>query len=234
MRDAAALPLLAVAPEDVGELGFVALVHQIGSRGAGLFHAHVERTGGAEREAARRLVELHGRHAEIERHTVDRRDACGAQQMLHFTEAALDQAEARRIALGERLAGGDGIGIAVDGDHLASGAIEERRRVAAAAEGAVDIAAAVARLERVDDFVQQHGNMTAHASPPVRPRTKASILARSASRRACQRLGFHNWNLSPLPTSITPSSTSSASANSAGMVKRPSGSSGMVRALAER
>ena len=48
-----------------------------------------------------------------------------------------------------------------------------------------------------------------HASPPPRPRTKAAILSRSESRRACQRPGFHSWNLSPLPTSITPSPTSS-------------------------
>src|SRR6185437_14329475 len=189
---------------------------------------------GAEGEAALGLVKLHGRHAKIEGHAVDRRHAFGTQQLLHITEAALDQAQARRIVLSQSLACGYRIGIAVDRDHLARGAIEDRGGVAAGAERAVDITAAVARLQRIDHFVQEHGNMTAHASPPVRPRTKASILARSASRRACQRLGFHSWNLSPLPTSITPSSTSSTCANSAGMVKRPSGSSGIVRADAER
>src|SRR5262249_57686378 len=104
----------------------------------------------------------------------------------------------------------------------------------AGAEGAIDIAAAVARLQRVDDLGQQDGDVTlAHASVP-RPRTKAAILSRSESRRCCQRPGFHSWNLSPLPTSITPSETSSTLAHSGGKVKRPSGSIAIVRALADR
>ena len=91
-----------------------------------------------------------------------------AKQLGHVAEAAFDQAQPRRIALGKRLAGGDGVGIAVDGDHLAVGAIEHRRRVAAGAERAVEIAAAVARLQRVDDFARENGDMAGgvHASPP--------------------------------------------------------------------
>src|SRR5262249_47053234 len=126
----------------------------------------------------------------------------------------------------------------IERDHLAVGLVEQGRRVAAAAEGAVEIALAASGLQRVNNFVDEHGNVpghrATHVSPPSRPRTKAAMRALSASRRACQRLGFHSWNLSPLPTSITPSLTSSTSANSAGSEKRPSGSIGMVRAEADR
>ena len=67
-------------------------------------HAHVERAGGAEGEAALGLVELHRRDAEIERHAVDVLDAFGRQKLGHVAEAAFDQAQPRRIALGQRLA----------------------------------------------------------------------------------------------------------------------------------
>src|SRR6202008_4734590 len=130
--------------------------------------------------------------------------------------------------------GADGVGIAVDGDHAAVGAIEHRRGVAAGAEGAIDVAAAVTRLQRIDDLVQEDGNVTlAHASPAPSPRTKAAILSRSESRRACQRPGFQSWNLSPLPTRITPSETSRTLPNSARREKGPSGSMAMVRADAD-
>ena len=120
-------------------------------------------------------------------------DAFGRQQVDHVAEATFDQTQPRRIALGERTAGADGVGITIDGNHLAVGAIEHGRGVAAGTEGAVDIAAAIARLQGVDHFVQQDGDVTvAHASPPPRPRTKAAILSRSESRRACQRPGFHS------------------------------------------
>src|SRR5205085_9736568 len=123
-------------------------------------------------------------------------------------------------------------GITVERDHLALGAIEHGARVAAGAEGAIDIAATIARPQRIDDLARENGDVAgvAHVSPVPRPRTKAAILSRSESRRVCQRPGFHSWNLSPLPTSITPSPISSTLANSAGSEKRPSGSMAMVRA----
>src|SRR5262249_22274977 len=234
-RHAAALSLLAVAPQDVGDLGLVGLIDEIGSRGPALVHSHVERGGGAEGKAALVLIELHRRHAEVERHAVDFVDALGRQQFGHVAEASFDQAQPRRVALSHCLAGGDRVGIAVDRDDLALGAIEHGAGVATGAERAVEVAAAVRRAQRVHDLAGQHGNVTgAHASPVPRPRTKAAIFSRSVSRRCCQRPGFHIWNLSPLPTSITPSPTSSTLANSAGKVKRPSGSIAMVRALADR
>src|SRR5262245_61269399 len=241
-RDTPALPLFAVAPDDVGELDLVAFVHDVGGRAAGAFHAHVERTGGAEGKATVGLIELHGRDTEIERHAVDFLDALGREQLGHVAEPAFDQAQPRRITLGHRLAGRDGVGIAIDRDHLAVRAVEHGARIAAGAEGAVDITAAIARPQGIDDLARQHRNVAGrgvHASsPPLseleRPRTNAAILSRSPSRRCCQRPGFHIWNLSPLPTSITPSPTSSALTNSPGSVKRPSGSMAMVRALAER
>ena len=237
VRDPAAAAFLAVAPEDVGELHFVGFVHEIRCGWPALFHAHVERAVPTEGEAALGTIELHRRHTKVERHTVDIIDALGGQQLGHVAEAALDQLQTGRITLGQGPASSNRIRIAIDGNHPAVGAIEHRRGVATATEGAVDIATAVARIERLDHFARENRDMSAgaHVSPRSdRPRTKAAILSRSPSRRACQRMGFHIWNLSPLPTSMTPASASSACENSAGIEKRPSGSMAMVRALAER
>src|SRR5262249_47238057 len=74
-RYAPALPLFTVAPDDVGELGLVAFVDDVGGGAAGALHAHVERPGGAEGKAAFGIVELHGGDAEIERHAIDFSDA---------------------------------------------------------------------------------------------------------------------------------------------------------------
>ena len=211
-RDATAAALLAVTPDDVGELCFVGVVHQIGRRLPVLLHAHVERTGGTEGKAAVGLVELHRRDTEIERDAVDILDAFGRQELGHVAEAALDQTQARRIALGQHLASRNRVGITVDGDHLAIRTIEHRGRVAARAERAIEVTPAVARLQRIDDLAHHHRDVASagHASPPLSPRTNAAIFSRSASRRACQRAGFQSWNFSTLPTSMTPSVASSA------------------------
>ena len=60
------MPLLAIAEDDRGQLRFVRRVDDIGGGGPGLAHAHVERAVLAEGEAALRLIELEGGHADIE------------------------------------------------------------------------------------------------------------------------------------------------------------------------
>ena len=47
-RHTAGHPLLAQMEDDVGQLRLAGLIHQIGGAGAGLLHAHVERSVGAE------------------------------------------------------------------------------------------------------------------------------------------------------------------------------------------
>jgi hypothetical protein len=57
--DPAALALLAVGVEDVGDRALVRLVQEVRGARPVLAHAHVERALGGKREPAPRLVELH-------------------------------------------------------------------------------------------------------------------------------------------------------------------------------
>ena len=59
----------------------------------GLRHAHVERAVGLEREAAVGAVELHRRHADVERDAVDRADAARGEHAVHLAEIFLDQGQ---------------------------------------------------------------------------------------------------------------------------------------------
>jgi hypothetical protein len=69
--DRAGVPLLAVAAEDLGQLGLARLVDDVGGGEVGRrVHAHVERRVGRVREAALGPVELHRRDAEVEQDRV--------------------------------------------------------------------------------------------------------------------------------------------------------------------
>ena len=70
--DLAGARLLAIVADDAGDLGLVGLVEEFGGGLARLAHPHVERAVVGESEAALGLVELHRRHADVERHAVDR------------------------------------------------------------------------------------------------------------------------------------------------------------------
>ena len=69
--DAAGMAFLAEEAEDAGEIARLEAVDDVGGAGAGLRHAHVERSVGAEGEAACGLVDLHRRDADVEHHAVD-------------------------------------------------------------------------------------------------------------------------------------------------------------------
>jgi hypothetical protein len=73
-RNAARLPLFAVAEQDIGEFGFAQLVDGVGGCRAVAAHAHVERAVEAEREATPGVIDLRRRDAKVERHAVDRGD----------------------------------------------------------------------------------------------------------------------------------------------------------------
>ncbi len=64
--------LLAIKIKDVGERLRLQFIDQIGGAAPGPLHAHVERPVEAEGKAALRLVELHRRHADVERDSVER------------------------------------------------------------------------------------------------------------------------------------------------------------------
>src|SRR5579862_1892980 len=219
LRDAARLLLLAVAEDHVGEHALARGVDEIGGALAVLAHAHVERTVGAEREAALRLVELEGRDAEIED------DAAGLlpRDRIHRRERALRQREPALELRDQLLAARDGVGIAVDAEHAAFRGGKDRARIAAAAEGRVDVARAVARVQRLDDFVEHHGDVAAHAPAPVR--CASARLRRSACTGAKRSLS-QIWNLRPMPTKVTRSFSPACAIISSGRRTRPFSSRG--------
>ena len=55
----------------------------------------------------------------------------------------------------QRCTAGDGVGIAVDGEDLAAGGFENGARIAARAEGSIDINAAIARRQ-CSKHLRQH------------------------------------------------------------------------------
>ena len=71
-RDAARRALLAEFEQQIGQLAFRQRIDQIGGGRAAAAHAHVQRAVGAEREAARRVIELERRDAEIQHHAIQR------------------------------------------------------------------------------------------------------------------------------------------------------------------
>ena len=157
--DGAGAALLAEQKDDVGEIALGALRDHVGGGRTGRAHAHVERPVEAEREAALGRVELHGRHAEIEHDAVDRFDPEIAGDAVERGEFAFDQGQApgRGFDLGLRRR--NRRGVAIDADDLRVRRREDRRRIAAGAEGAVDVDAAVMGSEVGDDLAQQHGDM---------------------------------------------------------------------------
>ncbi len=171
--DAARLALLTIEPENAGQLGRLGGVDQVGGALALARHAHVQRPVAHEREAAIGLVQLHGRHAQVQHHSIHRRD----QMLGQGGEAVLDQAEA---AAGDQRGGeAGGGGIAVEGDHLGP-RLEESAAVAAGAEGAIDHHLARLGRQRGQHLGQQHGLVrgAGHAAPtfwcgaPVMPRPR--------------------------------------------------------------
>ncbi len=132
LGDAARVALLAEAVDQVGELGFRQLRHQIGRGDAGTRHAHVERPVAAEREAALALVELHGGDADIEHHAVDLRRVQHARHLVEIAEAVLGDDEPAGIGEHELAARRDGARVAIDGDDAAIGGFEDGARVAPA------------------------------------------------------------------------------------------------------
>lgn len=128
LGDPARVALLAEDGNQPGKVPlFIGIDHLGGGFpiGARAFHAHVEGTVEAEREAPVGIVDLHRGHAEIEGDAVDRRDAVALEQRDHLGKPALDQREAALVARGNGTARLDRIGIPVDGKHRAVGGVED-------------------------------------------------------------------------------------------------------------
>ena len=177
--------ILAEAGDHRGQLAVAGAVDEIGGAHPRKAHAHIQRPVLAEGKSALRLVELEGRHAQIQ-HDAINSSGIGIRELIHLRKLALHQGQAAAETLHQRLAARDGGGIAVDAQHAAIGGFEDGGGIAAAAEGAVDILPAVARLQHLQHFVQHDRKMAARdaghrASPPrsfsMRAFTRASASA---------------------------------------------------------
>jgi len=163
--------LVAIVADHPRDLGLVGFVEEVGGGLSRLAHPHVERPVLGEGEAAIGLVELHRRHADIQRHAVDRRQLAIRQRLVHPREALLDQGqpgvwdECRPVH--------DRTWIAIEADHSSRPRPEHGARVAASPERAVDMRFARIDGERSDDFIDQYrhvglsgGGDSAHALIP--------------------------------------------------------------------
>ena len=125
----------------------------------------------AEREAALGLVELHRRHAEIEHDAVDRRDGRISPRRGRDRRSDPRPASAGHWPTRTRSAP---LATALWSRSMpmtcASAAARIARRVAAGAEGAVDIDAAVADIEMLERRPREHGNVTGQSASDSRCR----------------------------------------------------------------
>ena len=123
-------------------------------------HAHIEGAVGLEGEAARGVVELHRGDADVEHDAVARSETGLARDAVEIAEAPGNEGQAARIACGERGAGGNRGGIAVEPEYARIGrGGEDGLAVAAGAEGGVNVGLACAGGERLQHLGKQHGNM---------------------------------------------------------------------------
>ena len=113
-------------------------------------------------EAALRLVELHGGHADVEDHAVDRLIRIFVQPgkgPLHETQPSAGRGL-------HRLPVADRVGIAVDRNHPGTRR-EQRARVAAGAERSVDENLPLRRIERPQHLVEKNRNVAGRSATGV-------------------------------------------------------------------
>ena len=158
--DARRLGLLAVAPEERGQLGRVERGEQVrGGDAAGRVEAHVERAAGAEAEAALAVGQLEARQAEVEQAAVDGAEAAVGRDLGQLAEVRLAQDEPVAEARPEsRLDPGDRrrIGIEAEEAAIGVGGLQDPLGVPTAAQGGIDVKAAGSGREHLDDLLHQH------------------------------------------------------------------------------
>ena len=157
------------------ELALAGARDDVGRARAVTTHAHVERPIEAKRKAARGIVDLHRRDAEVEHDAVDR--AAAADDCLQIGEPVLDQIEPALRLLDQACAFGDRALIAIDADDAGAGRRQDRLRIAAGAEGRVDVESAVANAKPFDGAAAEHGNMTSRSASD-----SVAVAARHSSR----------------------------------------------------
>src|SRR5690242_15016839 len=226
-RDATGVAFFAEARDHFGQFLLAGGIRKVPGALAFPAHAHVERTLGTKGEAALGFVELERGDAKIEHDTVGAR---AGEQSIELRELAAHQRETAAELRDQLLPARDGVGIAIDAEHAAVGGLENGARIAAAAEGAVDIVLAILGREQRQDFIQHHGKMAAHPSPRESLAISRSRLAlmramRSASIAAKRSLS-QIWNFCDMPTKTIFSVSPACAIIASGKRTRPCSSVG--------
>ena len=160
-RDLPGEGLLAVIPQDAGQLLPALAVHEIGGRLTLLAHPHVQRGICPVGKAPGRVIQLMAGHAQIEQRAVDRFNAQLLQSLSGIAEVDLHHGgrQARQTGPG-RL---HGIGVLIQRDEPAALlAVQPQGNLAGvprAARRAVQIGARRVDLQAVQALVQQHRDM---------------------------------------------------------------------------
>ena len=192
-RDPARSALLAEMKQNVGDRRFIFVAQDVGCRTAASSHAHVERRIEAQREAARRLVELHRRNADVEHDAVHSLSAEPFGDQVEFAKARFHK---RKPAAGrslKRFAGPNSRRVAIERDHTRA-TIEERAGIATGAKRAIDIEAATARIERLDGLFQHDRDMAEPSGRGAHPGAPGGACAsRSARRRRTRSRACSRW-----------------------------------------
>ena len=100
-----------------------------------------------------------------------------ADDCLQIGEPVLDQIEPALGLLDQACALGDRALIAIDADDAGAGRRQDRLRIAAGAEGRVDVKSAVANAKPFDGAAAEHGNMTSRSASD-----SVAVAARHSSR----------------------------------------------------
>ena len=140
-RDGSGVAFLAQGGDDEGEIAFAGVRDDVGGARTVATHAHVERPVEPERKAARRLIELHRRNAEIEHDAVGR---SVADDRVKIREAIFDQFEPASAPPGRAWRLARSRSVAVDADHAGARCRQDGAGIAAGAECRVDIKTAIA------------------------------------------------------------------------------------------
>ena len=157
--DGTAVALLAVAPEEVGQLLLGVGVDDVCRREALLgAEAHVQGSLGLEAEAPRLIGQLQAGEAEVEQHAVDRGEAVGAADVGQVAEVAFDKnggiAEGSQAGAGE--AQGAGVGVNAEKEAAGRGGLQHGIGVAAGRYGAIDIEPPGLHGHGAQDLVHHH------------------------------------------------------------------------------
>ena len=141
--DAPRMVFFAVALDHLGDLRHGGMVQPVlGGQLVALIHAHVQGAVGGVGKAAPGVVELGGRHADVEHHPGHAVNAGGVEMRRQVAEAAAPDFNAR-ILPRQLVRAGDGLGVSVEHQQARIGGKrgEQPARVTAAPEGRVHVLA---------------------------------------------------------------------------------------------